>query len=219
MISAQAQLSLFDVASTEIGSFYKPGDWVKIRKVPAIARHVRCGHTYKIHSVDPTNGRLQFWNPFAGQWDHLCPDEVKLALVSDKIDDSPTPAEVAVGESNYPPSETDTLSGEAAVGESKLPAGLIDSPTPAEIGVGESIASDDTDYFLNPISIYKPRGTARGGKYYRLSYKDGGKVRQVHIRGGNTDSPIAQAKVAEVRSLLAAGMSPAQIAAMLKKAP
>jgi hypothetical protein len=49
-----------------------------------------------------------------------------------------------------------------------------------------------------------------------LSYKSGGKVRHVHIRGGNTDSPIAQAKVAEVRSLLAAGMTPRQIAAMLQ---
>jgi hypothetical protein len=27
-------------------------------------------------------------------------------------------------------------------------------------------------------------------------------MRHIHIRGGNTDSPIAQAKVAEVRSLL-----------------
>jgi hypothetical protein len=131
-------------------------------------------------------------------------------------DDSPTPAEVVVGESMSRHCETDTLSVDTAVGESKLPAGTIDSPTPAEVVVGESIASDDTDYFLNPISIYKPRGTARGGKYYRLSYKDGGKVRQVHIRGGNIDSPIAQAKVAEVRSLLAAEVPPAEIAKLLR---
>jgi hypothetical protein len=49
-----------------------------------------------------------------------------------------------------------------------------------------------------------------------LSYKEGNKVRQVHIKGGNTDSPIAQAKVQEVRSLLAAGIAPSEIAAMLK---
>jgi hypothetical protein len=95
--------------------------------------------------------------------------------------DSPTPAEVAVGESK-------ALSG--------------DSPTPAEVAVGESKAlSGETDCFvLDPISVYRPRGTARGGEYYRLSYKEGGKVRQVHIRGGNIASPIAQAKVPEVRS-------------------
>ena len=42
-------------------------------------------------------------------------------------------------------------------------------------------------------------------------------MRHIHIRGGNTDSPLAQAKVQEVRSLLAAGMSPAEVAAMLKE--
>jgi len=74
--------------------------------------------------------------------------------------------------------------------------------------------------YLNPISVYKPKGTARGNenyRYYRLSYKEGNKVRQVHIRGGNTDSPIAQAKVQEVRSLLASGVPPAEIALLLKK--
>jgi len=41
-------------------------------------------------------------------------------------------------------------------------------------------------------------------------------MKHIHIRGGNTDSPIAQAKVQEVRSLLAAGMPPAEIAILLK---
>lgn len=72
---------------------------------------------------------------------------------------------------------------------------------------------------LNAISTYQPRGTAPETcpKYYRLSYKEGDRVRHIHIRGGNTDSPIAQAKVAEVRSLLAAGISPAEVASLLKK--
>ena len=66
------------------------------------------------------------------------------------------------------------------------------------------------------LTTYRPGGTARGGQYYRLSYREGGRVRHCHIRGGNTDFPIAQAKVAEVRSLLAAGVSPLEIAAMLR---
>jgi hypothetical protein len=210
-----SQLSLFDMATTEIGSFYTPGDWVKIRKVPTIARHVRCGHVYKIHSVNPTNGLLQFWNPFARQWDFFCPDEVKLAHVPpDKIDDSPTPAEVAVTESNCPYSEAHTTPSFDAVTESIPQHSNDDSVTLAEVAVTES-STPEPDYF-SAVSRYKPRGTARGKEYYRLSYKLGGKVRHVHIRGGNTDSPIAQAKVAEVRSLLAAGMTPRQIAAMLQ---
>jgi len=129
-------------------------------------------------------------------------------------DDSPTLAEVGVGELIVP-DDSPTLA-EVGVGESIVPPNKIDSPTLAEVGVGESIVlPGDTDHLLDPISVYQPRGTARGGKYYRLSYKDGGKVRQVHIRGGNIDSPIAQAKVQEVRSLLAAGITPREIATRL----
>jgi hypothetical protein len=95
----------------------------------------------------------------------------------------------------------------------------------------DSVSTDkaqvaDTEYTVPPgnddsvpskaISTYRPRGTARSGEYFRFSYRDGSRMRHIHIRGGNTDSPIAQAKVAEVRSLLAAGISPAEIAAMLR---
>jgi hypothetical protein len=191
-----AQLSLFDTTAAEIGSFYKPGDWVKIRKVPAIAKHVKCGHVYKVHEVDSTDGLLKFWNPFASQWDYLHPEEVKLALAP-PADDSVTPVEPAVTESTL-------LSAD-------------DSVTPVEPAVTESKSLGDSEYLaLNAVSTYRPRGTARGGEYFRLSYKEAGKVRHVHIRGGNTGSPIAQAKVAEVRSLLAAGISPLQIATMLR---
>ncbi len=208
MVSAAVQLRLFDTIA-EVGSFYKPGDWVKIRKVPAIAKHVKCGHLYKVHEVDSTEGLLKFWNPFAHQWDFLYPEEVQLALAPPDRVDSPTPAEVAVGESNNPPSETLTTTQIDAVGESNNLPDEFDSPTTAEIAVGESNCSSDDDHLaLKAISTYQPRGTARGGEYFRLSYKDGGKVRTVHIRGGNTDSPIAQAKVREVRSLLMAGVIP-----------
>lgn len=194
MISAQ--LSLFDTAAAEIGSFYKPGDLVKIRKVPAIARHVKCGHTYKIHEVEPSTGLLKFWNPFASQWDYLHPEEVQLALAPTVKIDSVTSVESAVTESNPPQN---------------------DSVTPVEPAVTESNSPADGEYLaVNAVSTYRPRGTARSGEYYRLSYKQGSRVRHVHIRGGNTDSPIAQAKVREVRSLLAAGISPAKIADMLK---
>ncbi|MEG4121767.1 hypothetical protein QUA43_30385 [Microcoleus sp. N9_B4] len=252
-----AQLSLFDTTASETGSFYKPGDWVKIKKIPTIAKHVKCGHLYKIHAVDPTDGRLQFWNPFSAQWDFLLSAEVKLAITpTDKIDsvtpaevavtesncqhsetpaitqfdavtesdcqphknDSVTPAEVAVTESNCQHSETPAITQFDAVTESDCQPHKNDSVTPAEVAVTESNCPPGDDYLaLNAISTYRPRGTARGGEYYRLSYRDSGRVRHQHIRGGNTDSPIAQAKVQEVRSQLAAGIPPAEIATMLKK--
>jgi hypothetical protein len=77
--------------------------------------------------------------------------------------------------------------------------------------------ADNYDSVSKAISTYHPRGTARSGEYFRFSYRDGLRMKHIHIRGGNTDSPIAQAKVAEVRSLLKAGIPPAQVAEMLKK--
>jgi len=183
---ANAQLSLFDVAKT-VATSYKIGDRVKLRRKPIAASYVKKGSIVKIAAIHPLNGSIKFWNERSESWEFIYPDEIGSVVPPD----SPTLVEVGVGESIAPD----------------------DSPTPVEVGVGESIAPDD---FLDPISIYKPRGTARGGKYYRLSYKEGGKVRQVHIRGGNIDSPIAQAKVQEVRSLLGAGVPPAEIAAMLR---
>jgi len=251
-----AQLSLFDTTAAEVGSFYKAGDWVKLRRKPAVAAGVKRGEIYKINAVHPIDGSMQFWNPFTNQWDFLYPDEVRLSPPPADFD-SPTPAEVAVGESNCPPGDFDSpTSAEVAVGESNCPPGDFDSPTSAEVAVGESncphtetntTTHDDAvgesncppvDFdsptsaelavgesncppvddclALHAISTYRPRGTARGGEYFRLSYKDGGKVRTVHIRGGNTDSPIAQAKVQEVRSLLAVGIAPREIAARLR---
>jgi len=233
-----SQLSLFDTA-TVIKPAYKVGDRVKLRKKPSAASYVKKGDIVEVVAVHPINGSIKFWNERSERWEFVEADEIASVVTDDSptpdeiasvvTDDSPTPAEIAVGESIAPddsPTPAEIAVGESiapddsptpaeiAVGESIAPD---DSPTPAEIAVGESIApSGDTDYVLDPISIYKPRGTARGGKYYRLSYKDGGKVRQVHIRGGNIDSPIAQAKVQEVRSLLAAGVTPAEIAAMLR---
>jgi hypothetical protein len=98
-------------------------------------------------------------------------------------------------------------------------------------GHDDSVSMDkaqiaDTEYTVPPghddsvssraISTYRPRGTARSGEYFRFSYRDGSRMRHIHIRGGNTDSPIAQARVQEVRSQLAAGILPAEIARSLK---
>src|SRR5919199_1137553 len=187
-----AQLSLFNIGQT-VATSYKIGDLVKLRKKPTAASYVKKGDIVEISAIHPVDGSIKFWNERSESWEYVYPDEIRSVV---KSTDSPTMAEIAVGESNAPD----------------------DSPTIAEVAVGESNAPPGDDYLpLDPISTYRPRGTARGGEYYRLSYRSGGKVRQVHIRGGNTDSPIAQAKVQEVRSLLAIGLSPAQVAEMLRQ--
>ena len=229
MISAQ--LSLFDTAAV-IKPSYKVGDRVKVKRKTPHAPLLKKGDIIRIEAIHPHNGSCKFWNELTESWGYLYPDELVLlppepatdsvtpaevAVTESKTEpeiDSVTPAEVTVTESNCPHSKTYIIPPVEAVTESICPHSEIDSVTPAEVAVTES-KPEPADYF-SAVSAYKPRGTARGKEYYRLSYKSGGKVRHCHIRGGNTDSPIAQAKVAEVRSLLATGIAPAEIAAMLK---
>ena len=233
MVSA-AQLSLFDTA-TVIKPAYKIGDRVRVRKKTPHAPLLKKGDIIRIEAIHPHNGSCKFWNELTESWGYLYPDEfvllppgnadpatpAEVAVTESEPEpavDSVTPVEVAVTESNCPHSEIKTIRLVDAVTESNCPHSKNDSVTAVEVAVTESSTLESADYH-SAVSVYKPRGTARGKEYFRLSYKDGGKVRHVHICGGNTDSPIAQAKVQEVRSLLAAGESPAQIAAMLRNAP
>jgi hypothetical protein len=228
------QLSLFDLAKT-VATSYQVGDQVKLRKKPLAASYVKKGDIVEIAAIHPLDGSIKFWNERSERWEFIYPDEIGSIVESVSLDDSVTLAEVAVTESstpesgidsvtlaevavtesNYQHSKTETEPLVDAVTESSCLHSENDSVTPAEVAVTESLTPESADYF-SAVSTYKPRGTARGKEYFRLSYKCGGKVRHVHIRGGNTDSPIAQAKVREVRSLLAAGMAPSEIAAMLK---
>jgi len=210
-MTSGAQLALFDVAKT-VATSYKVGDLVKLRKKPLAASYVKKGDIIEVAAIHPLDGSIKFWNERSESWEFVYPEEIG------RVVDSVTPVEPAVTESTLPPAVDSVTPVEPAVTESTLPP-AVDSITPVEPAVTEStlpLAGDDY-LALNAVSTYRPRGTARGGKYYRLSYKDGGRVRHVHIRGGNTDSPIAQAKVEEVRSLLAAGISPAQVAAILRE--
>jgi hypothetical protein len=238
MISAQ--LSLFDTAAV-IKPAYNVGDRVKLRKKPIAASYVKKGDIVEIAAVHPINGSVKFWNERSERWESVYPDEIGSILKSvDSVtpvevavtestpepatDNSVTPVEVAVTESTPEPAADDSVTPvEVAVTESTPEPAADNSVTPVEVAVTESTPQPAADNSLNAISTYSPRGTARGGsyyrggQYYRLSYREGARVRHQHIRGGNTDSPMAQAKVREVRSLLAAGIPPAQIAAMLRQ--
>ncbi len=194
-----AQLPLFDIAPViKPKPVYKVGDRVTIRKRPIAASYLKRGDIVEIVVVHPIDHSIKFWNDSSERYEFLYPDEIG-SVVPREPADSVTSVEVAVTELTPAPADSVT-SVEVAVTEL--------TPAPA-----------DSDYLpFDPISTYRPRGTAspESGKYYRLSYREGGRVKHQHIRGGNIDSPIAQAKVAEVRSLLAAGIPPAEIAAILK---
>ncbi|GEM_PF-5105896 len=64
---------------------------------------------------------------------------------------------------------------------------------------------------------YVPGGTARTkNNYFRYSYRDNGKMRHVHIPGGNTGSPAAQMHWEEVQRLVRSGASPKYIVQIIK---
>jgi hypothetical protein len=219
----KVQLSLFDTA-TVIQPAYKVGDLVKIRKRPIAASDVKKGDVVEIVAVHPLNGSIKFWNERSERSEFLHPDEIG-SIVPPADNDSVSTDKAQVGDTEYtvPPADNDSVSTDKAqVGDTEytVPPANNDSVSTDKAQVG------DTEYTVPPadndsvsskaISTYSPRGTARSGEYFRFSYRDGSRMRHIHIRGGNTDSPIAQAKVAEVRSLLTAGIPPQQIAAILR---
>lgn len=164
---------------------YKVGDWVKLKRKTPHAACLKKGDIVQIETIHSLDGSCKFWNERTESWGYVYPDEFTLVP---------------------PPIDSVTPIDEPVVTES------IDEPVVTESNPPEN---DSVTKSASAISTYRPRGTARSGEYFRFSYRDGGKIRHIHIRGGNTDSPIAQARVEEVRSLLAAGVPPAQIAATL----
>jgi len=81
---------------------YKAGDWVKTKRKPAIAAHIKRGEIFEVNAVHPNNGSMRFWNPYINQWDFLYSEEVKLTV------------EPVVG-------EIPKLTVESVVGEVKTP--------------------------------------------------------------------------------------------------
>ncbi|WP_293355944.1 MULTISPECIES: hypothetical protein [unclassified Microcoleus] len=192
------QLPLFE-NSPAVGTLYRVGDLLKLKRKTPHTAGLKKGDIVKIEGIHPLDGSCKFWNELTESWGYLYPGEFAL-LPANKIDSVTVDVEPVVTESNPPTIDSVTVDVEPVVTESNPPT--IDSVTK----------------FASSISTYRPRGTARSGEYFRFSYRDGGKVRHIHIKGGNTDSPIAQAKVQEVRSLLAAGASPLEVAATLSPA-
>jgi hypothetical protein len=81
----------------------------------------------------------------------------------------------------------------------------------------ESIAQPvEFDFVSKCVATYRPKGTARGGEYFRYSYRAGGKMKHLHISGRNTGSVLAQSRVAEVMELAAAGVPSLEICDRIK---
>jgi len=114
---------------------------------------------------------------------------------------------IPVKESDWPPPVVSD-----AVTES---ADIVSDPV-TESTEGLDLTDDSvTASMQKSVAKYRPKGTARGGEYWRFSYRDGRRVRHVHIPGGNSSNPTALARVEEVRRAIANRRSPSEIVEMI----
>ncbi|MEG4302187.1 hypothetical protein [Microcoleus sp. D3_18a_C4] len=232
----QRQLSIFDTLQpldTALDKL-KAGDWVKLRRKTASAAYWKKGEVVQIEAVHPVNGSGRFWNERANDWAYLHPDDVTLTepssdFVSPRaivpVAESPAPPDVA--ESPAPPdvAESEPAAGklDSATGQSIAP--VAESESPLDSATGQSIAlvaesspvPGEIDSATKAVSTYRPKGSARGGEYFRFVYRAGTKVKSVHIPGGNSGSVLAQQRAAEVMELSAAGVPSLEIVEHIRR--
>jgi hypothetical protein len=230
----QKQLALFDIDSAVAPSL-KPGDWVKLRRKSTSAAYWRKGEIVQVESVHPVNGGARFWNDRAECWGYLHPcdvvpvppplDSVLVQPIACDTESIPDPVELdsvstappADTESNCQHSETDIAARVDVDTESNRLHGEFDSVSTAPPADTESIPDPVChDSVSGPVATYRPKGTARGGEYFRFSYRAGGKMKHLHIPGGNTNSVLAQSRAAEVMELAAAGVPSLEICDRIK---
>ncbi len=82
----------------------------------------------------------------------------------------------------------------------------------------ESYSSPELLRFTDePINLYYPRGTANGfNKYFRFSYRDGKRMRHLHIPGGNTRNPEAIERAKRVRAFINQGATSSQVRSLIE---
>ena len=64
------------------------------------------------------------------------------------------------------------------------------------------------------VNTYRVKNT--NNRYYRLSYRSSGKVKHVHIPGGNTYSELASYRASKLRELIDRGAELAEVLAMTR---
>ena len=193
----QRQLSIFDTLQPldTAESKVKAGDYVKLRRKSPSAAYWKKGEIVQIEAVHPTNGSVKFWDERAQTWGYLHPDDFAKTL---------------------PPIESVPPRAIALVAESEPIPDVAESPAPPDVAESKP-AVGEIDSATKSVSTYRPKGSARGGEYFRFVYRAGTKTKSVHIPGGNTGSILAQSRAAEVMELSAAGVPLLEIVEHIKR--
>jgi hypothetical protein len=213
----QKQLALFDIDSAVVPSL-KPGDWVKLRRKSTSAAYWKKGEVVQVESVHPVNGGARFWNDRTESWGYLHPgDVIPVPPPIDSVSVQP----IALDTESIPePVEFDSVSVQPiALDTESIPEPVeFDSVSVQPIALDTESTPEPVkfDSVSGPIATYRPKGTARGGEYFRFSYRAGGKMKHLHIPGGNIGSVLAQSRAAEVMELAAAGVPSLEICDRIK---
>jgi hypothetical protein len=179
-----AQLSLFDAAAV-IKPTYRVGDLVRLRKKPMAASYVKKGDFVVVAAIHPVNGCVKFWNERSERWEFVQQNEISSTIPKAQIADTELIASPA----------DDSVSSKAQIADTEYTAetGIHDDSVSSKAQIADTEYTAETgihdDSVSKAISIYSPRGTARSGEYFRFSCREGSRMRHIHIRGGNTDSP------------------------------
>ncbi len=208
------QLALFDTTSVITPSI-KPGDWVKLRRKSTSAAYLKKGEIVQVQSVNCHTGCARFWNERAEAWGYLHPEDV--FLVSPPLD-SVSVQPIARDTVSTPESvDTESVPDQVCLDSVSVQPIVLDTESTAPLADTESTPeSVEFDSVSGPVATYRPKGTARGGEYFRFSYRAGGKMKHLHIPGGNTGSVLAQSRAAEVMELAAAGVPSLEICDRIK---
>lgn len=74
-----------------------------------------------------------------------------------------------------------------------------------------------SDSKLKPsLTVNKYSPGKRKTEYFRLSYRDGSRVKHIHIRGGNVNSLLAQSRVLKLQNAINNGASLEDILTLIK---
>lgn len=123
--------------------------------------------------------------------------------------------------SPLPPVEVDSVSANDSVSLADSQNDSVSPPTP---DCDSLLPANKIDTESTPVDTesssgvkYVPKGTARTkSTYFRYSYRDGSKMKHVHIPGGNTSNPVARRNWQLVLASKSKGMTSAEIVEMIK---
>ncbi|NET71770.1 MAG: hypothetical protein F6K62_12800 [Sphaerospermopsis sp. SIO1G2] len=89
--------------------------------------------------------------------------------------------------------------------------------TTLDVRESESTVPQNDSLTTQSINIYKPSGKARGNsKYFRYSYRDGSRIKHIHIPGGNISNPLAKQRAKIIDDAIAQKLPPTEIKSMIR---